>query len=65
MDDATKQAALTAVLLFNMIVIVWMLVGFMMSRVPPTYGVWITRAVPAVFVAGGVAGATFYFMKPK
>ena len=61
MDDATKQAAMTAILVFNLIVIAWMGIT--------TYAIgmesWALRAVPAVFVAGGSATGIFYFMKAK
>ncbi|MFP6676321.1 MAG: hypothetical protein VB878_14655 [Pirellulaceae bacterium] len=63
MDEATKQAALTAVLVFNLIVIVWMITSSLLSPTPPNMGAWFGRALPAVFVGGGLAGAIFYFMK--
>ncbi len=58
MDDATKQAAMSAVVVFNLIVIVWMIATSGMES-------WALRAVPAVFVAGGAAAGIFYFMKSR
>jgi len=59
MDEATKKAALIAVLVFNMIVIVWMITASLLNPMTP----WLMRALPAVVIAAGVAGGTFYFMK--
>jgi lipoprotein signal peptidase len=58
MDDATKQAAMVAVLSFNVIVMIWMFATGEMES-------WALRAVPAVFVAGGAAAGIFFFMKRR
>lgn len=63
MDDATKQAAMISIVVFNLIVIVWMIVAGVMSSGTPSLGTWLWRAFPAVLVGGAAAGGTFFFMK--
>ncbi len=63
MDDATKQAAMISVLVFNLIVITWMIVAQFMSTGTPSMGTWLMRAFPAVLVGGAAAGGTFFMMK--